>query len=47
MMAETRYLTSQFMGGAKADDIMKTFDDAVTKKIGQAECKSPFSQELR
>ena len=37
MMAETRYLVSQFMGGAKADDIMKTFDDAVTKKIGQAD----------
>ena len=37
MMIETRYLTSEFLGGAKADDIMKKIDDAVTKKIGQTE----------
>ena len=30
---ETRYLTSEFMGEAKADDIEKKFDSAVTKKL--------------
>ena len=32
----TRYLTSEFLGGAKADDILKKFETAVGKKIDQS-----------
>ena len=32
---ETRYLTSEFMGEAKASDIMEKFDSAVTKKLNR------------
>ena len=32
-ISETRYLTSEFLGGAKADDILKKFEDGVTKKL--------------
>ena len=35
-MAETRYLTSQFLGGAKADDILEKFETGVSKKIYKA-----------
>ena len=33
---ETRYLTSQFFEGAKADDILKKFETGVSKKIHKA-----------
>ena len=35
-MAETQYLTSQFLGGAKADDILEKFETGVSKKIHKA-----------
>ena len=30
-LAETRYLTFQFLGGAKADDILEKFETGVSK----------------
>ena len=30
-LAETRYLTFQFLGGAKADDILVKFETGVSK----------------
>ena len=35
-LAETRYLTSQFLGGAKADDILEKFETGVSKTIHKA-----------
>ena len=35
-LAETRYLTFQFLGGAKADDILEKFETGVSKKIRKA-----------
>ena len=35
-LAETRYLTSKFLGGAKADDIFEKFETGVSKKIYKA-----------
>ena len=35
-LTETRYLTSQFLGGAKAGDILEMFETGVTKKIHKA-----------
>ena len=34
-IAQTRYLKSEFMGGAKAEQILKTFEDGITKQKPQ------------
>ena len=34
-IAQSRYLTSEFMGEATADDIMDTFNEAVSKKVAK------------
>ena len=34
--AETRYLSSQFLGGVKADDLLEKFETGVSKKIHKA-----------
>ena len=34
-IAQSRYLTSEFMGEATADDIMNTFNNAVSKKVAK------------
>ena len=36
-LAENRYLTSQFLGVAKADDILEKFGTGVSKKIHKAD----------
>ena len=35
-LAETWYLTSQFLGGGKADDILEKFEIGVSKRIHKA-----------